>query len=57
MPYLDFGIHKCMGNRLAEMQLRVSWRECSDLFEFIETQAEPTRLNDNFVQCYPELKV
>jgi len=39
-----FGIHRCMGNRLAEMQLRVLWEECLDLFEAIEVQAEPMRL-------------
>ena len=31
-----FGIHRCMGNRLAEMQLRILWEEVMDRFEFIE---------------------
>ena len=52
-----FGIHRCMGNRLAEMQLRVLWEECLDLFEAIEVQAEPTRLSNNFVRGYSELEV
>lgn len=52
-----FGIHRCMGNRLAEMQLRVLWEECLDLFESIEMQAEPTRLSNNFVRGYSELEV
>ena len=52
-----FGIHRCMGNRLAEMQLRVLWEECLDLFESIEVQAEPTRLSNNFVRGYSELEV
>ena len=52
-----FGIHRCMGNRLAEMQLRVLWEECLDLFESIEVQAEPKRLSNNFVRGYSELEV
>lgn len=52
-----FGIHRCMGNRLAEMQLRVLWEECLELFESIEVQAEPVRLSNNFVRGYSELEV
>jgi cytochrome P450 len=31
-----FGVHRCMGNRLAEMQLRVLWEEIMKRFRFIE---------------------
>ena len=36
-----YGIHFCMGSRLAEMQLRVLWEEALQRFERIEVQAEP----------------
>ncbi len=31
-----FGIHRCMGNRLAEMQLRILWEEILQRFSFVE---------------------
>lgn len=31
-----FGIHRCMGNRLAEMQLRIVWEEILKRFETVE---------------------
>jgi len=36
-----FGIHRCMGNRLAEMQLRILWEEILKRFDDIEVLAEP----------------
>ena len=38
-----FGIHRCMGNRLAEMQLRVLWEEILERFEKIEVVGEVER--------------
>jgi len=52
-----FGIHRCMGNRLAEMQLRVLWEEILARFEGVEVQAEPTRTFSSFVNGYTELPV
>ncbi|MCB1693954.1 MAG: cytochrome P450 [Pseudomonadales bacterium] len=45
-----FGVHRCMGNRLAEMQLRVIWEEIMKRFEFIEVTGPETRLKSNFIR-------
>ncbi len=52
-----FGIHRCLGQRLAEMQLRVVWEEMLRRFPVIEVTGEPTRLNSNFVKGYTHLPV
>ena len=52
-----FGIHRCMGNRLAEMQLRVLWEEISKRFYKVEVVGEPVRVVSNFVKGYSELPV
>ncbi len=52
-----FGIHRCLGQRLAEMQLRVVWEEMLKRFPMIEVVGEPTRLNSNFVKGYTALPV
>ena len=52
-----FGIHRCMGNRLAEMQLRVIWEEILKRFDRIEVVGEPERVNSNFVMGYTDLPV
>jgi cytochrome P450 len=52
-----FGIHRCMGNRLAEMQLRIVWEEILKRFEKVEVVGEPRRLRSSFVRGYTELPV
>ena len=52
-----FGVHRCMGNRLAEMQLRVLWEEILERFERIEVQGEPERTLSSFVNGYTHLPV
>lgn len=52
-----FGIHRCMGNRLAELQLRVLWEEILERFEKIELQGEPERTFSSFVKGYTYLPV
>ena len=52
-----FGIHRCMGNRLAEMQLRVLWEEIQKRFHFVEVVGEPVRVPSNFVHGFTELPV
>ena len=52
-----FGIHRCMGNRLAEMQLRIIWEEILARFSRVEVVAEPVRVASNFVKGYEELLV
>ena len=52
-----FGIHRCMGNRLAEMQLRVLWEEIMKRFHKVEVVGEPVRTFSSFVKGYTELPV
>jgi len=52
-----FGIHRCMGNRLAEMQLRVLWEEISKRFHKVEVVGQPERVVSNFVRGYSQLPV
>jgi cytochrome P450 len=57
--HLSFGtgIHRCMGNRLAEMQLRVLWEEILPRFQKIAVVGEPVRIYSSFVKGYTELPV
>ncbi|MDF1644932.1 MAG: cytochrome P450 [Pseudomonadales bacterium] len=52
-----FGIHRCMGNRLAEMQLRITWEEIMKRFEKVEVVGEPVRNHSPFVKGFAELPV
>lgn len=46
-----------MGNRLAEMQLRILWEEIMARFSFVEVVGEPERVRSNFVRGYKTLPV
>jgi cytochrome P450 len=52
-----FGIHRCMGNRVAEMQLRIIWEEIMKRFPRIELVGEPVRVKSNFVHGFTEVPV
>jgi len=52
-----FGIHRCVGERLAEMQLRVVWEEILARFPIIEVMGEPRRVYSSFVKGYETLPV
>jgi cytochrome P450 len=52
-----FGIHRCVGNRLAEMQLKILWEEILKRFPLIEVTGPPTRLLSNFVRGISDLQV
>ncbi len=52
-----FGIHRCVGNRLAEMQLRILWEEILKRFATIEVVGEPARVPSSFVRGYTDLQV
>jgi cytochrome P450 len=52
-----FGIHRCMGNRVAELQLRILWEEILARFAHVEVVGEPVRVASNFVQGYTDLPV
>ena len=45
-----FGVHRCMGNRLAEMQLRVLWEEVMARFNKIELVGDVERVPNNFIR-------
>jgi len=52
-----FGIHRCMGNRVAELQLRIMWEEIMKRFSSIEIVGEVKRLPSNFVLGITEMPV
>jgi len=51
-----FGVHRCMGNRLAEMQLRVLWEEILPRFD-IEIVGSVERLPNNFIRGIKDVPV
>ena len=57
--HLSFGtsIHHCMGNRVAEMQIRVLWEEILKRFSRIEVTDEPERTFSSFINGYVHLPV
>ena len=52
-----FGIHRCVGNRLADMQLEILWEEIMKRFKNIKVMGEPERVNSSFVKGYLSLPV
>jgi len=52
-----FGIHRCMGNRVAEMQLRIMWEEIVKRFSNVEVVGDVKRLPSNFVLGITEMPV
>ena len=52
-----FGIHRCVGMRLAELQLKIIWEEIFKRFEKIEVMGEPRRVYSSFVKGYETLPV
>ena len=52
-----FGVHRCMGNRLAEMQLRVLWEEIQNRFRKVEVVGEIKRLPNNFIRGISDVPV
>jgi cytochrome P450 len=52
-----FGIHRCVGNRLAELQLTIVWEEILKRFPAIEVVAPPTRVYSTFVNGYESMPV
>ena len=52
-----FGIHRCMGNRLAELQLRIIWEEIHKRFAKVEVVGQPERLFSNLVRGITKLPV
>jgi cytochrome P450 len=44
-----FGIHRCVGNRLAELQLKILWEEILQRYPAIEVMGPPQRVYSNFI--------
>jgi cytochrome P450 len=52
-----FGIHRCVGNRLAELQLKIIWEEIAKRFPDIQVLEEPKRTYSTFVKGYESMRV
>ena len=52
-----FGIHRCVGNRVAELQLTIIWEEILKRFPEIVLVEEPKRTFSSFVKGYESMKV
>jgi cytochrome P450 len=52
-----FGIHRCVGNRLAEMQLQIIWEEIQKRFSRVEVVGEPERVFSSFVRGFKTMPV
>ena len=51
------GVHRCVGDRLAEMQLRILWEEILKRDLKIEVAGPPVRLYSNFIRGIRALPV
>jgi cytochrome P450 len=52
-----FGIHRCVGLRLAELQLKIVWEEILKRFDNIALMDEPKRVYSSFIKGYEHLPV
>tara|TARA_A100001037_G_scaffold306607_2_gene353232 strand:- start:7250 stop:8548 length:1299 start_codon:yes stop_codon:yes gene_type:complete len=52
-----YGIHRCMGNRLGEMQLKILWEEIQKRFKLVEVTGDPEHSFSCFVKGYTKLPV
>ena len=52
-----FGMHRCLGMRLAELQLKILWEEIIKRWSRIEVVQEPERVHSNFVNGYAKMMV
>jgi cytochrome P450 len=52
-----FGVHRCVGNRVAEMQLTIIWEEILKRFPRIELVGEPVRTWSAFVHGFESMQV
>jgi len=52
-----YGVHRCMGNRLAEMQLRILWEEIIQRFHTVEVVGPIERLPNNFIRGIKDVPV
>ncbi|MEE4301863.1 MAG: cytochrome P450 [Pseudomonadales bacterium] len=52
-----YGVHRCMGNRLAELQIRVLWEEIVRRFSQVELVGDPVINPNNFIHGIADLPV
>ncbi len=52
-----WGVHFCVGSRLAEMQLRILWEEILERFHEVKVVGTPERVRSNFVKGFTKLPV
>jgi cytochrome P450 len=52
-----FGVHRCVGNRVAEMQLTIIWEEILKRFPRIDVVEEPARTYSSFVHGFESMQV
>jgi cytochrome P450 len=52
-----FGIHRCLGNRLAEMQLKIIWEEILKRFDRIDVVGQPVNVKSNWVHGFTDVPV
>ena len=52
-----YGIHRCVGNRLGELQIKILWEELLKRFPKIEVLEEPKRTRSPFVKGYTYMPV
>ena len=52
-----FGIHRCVGNRLAELQLRIIWEEIVRRFSRVEIVGEPVRTLSHVIHGFTRMPV
>jgi cytochrome P450 len=52
-----YGVHRCMGNRVAELQLNILWEEMLNRYRRIEVVGPPIQAISNFVRGYTQLPV
>ena len=50
-------IHRCIGMRLAELQLKIIWEEIFKRFDRIDVVGEPKRVYSSFIKGYEHLPV
>jgi cytochrome P450 len=52
-----FGIHRCVGNRLAELQLRILWEEILQRYPVVQVMGPAQRTYSNFIHGIRSLPV
>jgi len=52
-----FGIHRCVGNRVAELQLRIIWEEIVKRFSKVEVVGEPVRSLSHVIHGFTRMPV